>query len=135
MPRIVFKFPITLEDLTKAAQEFECRSSHGIMNGCVAALDGWLCWICVPTPDEVEKVKPYFSGHYQCYGLNVQATCDADCQFTSLSVLCSGSTSDNKAFYTSHVYNLVHELPGGFFAVGDNAYTLSLTLLIILRSR
>jgi hypothetical protein len=45
-------------------------------------------------------------------------------------VLCPGSTSDNKAFYTSHVYNLVHELPDGFFAVGDNAYTLSPTLLI-----
>jgi hypothetical protein len=118
-----------LEDLTKAAQEFECHMSHGIMNGCVAALDGWLCRIHVPTP-EVEKVKPYFSGHYQCYGLNVQATCDADCRFTSLSVLCPGSTSDNKAFYTSHVYNLVHELLDGFFPVADNAYTLSPTLLI-----
>jgi hypothetical protein len=44
MPRIhaqlQIKFPIMLEDLTKAAQEFECHSSHGIMNGCVAALDG-----------------------------------------------------------------------------------------------
>jgi hypothetical protein len=91
------KFPIMLEDLTKAAHEFECRTSHGIMKGCVAALDGWLCQIHVPTTDEVKKVKPYFSGHYQCYGLNVQATCYADCRFTSLSVLCPGSTSDNKA--------------------------------------
>jgi hypothetical protein len=28
---------------------------------------------------EVIKVQSYFSGHYQCYGLNVQATCDASC--------------------------------------------------------
>ncbi len=119
-----------LEDLTKAAQEFECHMSHGIMNGCVAALDGWLCRIRIPTTDEVKKVKPYFSGHYQCYGLNVQATCYADCRFTSLSVLRPGSTSDNKAFYTYHVYNLVHELPDGFFAAGHNAYLLSPTLLI-----
>ena len=60
-PALQIKFPITLEDLTKAAQEFECHNSHGIMNGCGAALDGWLCWIHVPTADEVEKVKPYFS--------------------------------------------------------------------------
>jgi hypothetical protein len=39
-PALQIKLPIMLEDLTKAAQEFECRSSHGIMNGCVAALDG-----------------------------------------------------------------------------------------------
>jgi len=77
-----------------------------------------------------EGNRAYFSGHYQCYGLNVQATCDASCRFTSLSVLCPRGTSDSKAFYASRVYNLVQELPDGYFAVGDNAYTLSITLLI-----
>jgi hypothetical protein len=33
------------------------------MNGYVAALDGWLCHIHVPSVTEVEKVKSYFSGH------------------------------------------------------------------------
>lgn len=51
-------------------------------------------------------------------------------EFTSLSVLCPGGTSYSKAFYSSHIYNLVQDLPHGFFAVGDNAYTLSNTLLI-----
>jgi hypothetical protein len=58
------------------------------------------------------------------------ATCDASCRITSLSVVCPGGTSDSKAFYASRVYNLVQELPDGCFAVGDNAYTLSSTLLI-----
>jgi hypothetical protein len=62
--------------------------------------------------------------------LNVQATCDAFCRFTSLSVICPGGTSDSKSFYASNVYNLVSQLPDGFFVVGDNAYTLSHTLLI-----
>ena len=60
----------------------------------------------------------------------MQATCDASCRFTFLSVLCPGGTSDSKSFYASRVYNLVQELPDGYFAVGDNAYTLSSTLLI-----
>ena len=86
--------------------------------------------ICVPSISEVAKVKSYFSGLYQCYGLNVQATCDAQCRFTSMSVLCPGGTSDSKAFYASHVYNIVQELPGGFFILSDNACMLTSTLLI-----
>ena len=76
------------------------------------------------------QVKSYFSGHYQCYGVNVQATCDASCCFTSISVLCPGSTFDSKAFYTSHVYNLVQDLPDGCFVVGNNAWVLTSNLII-----
>jgi hypothetical protein len=75
-------------------------------------------------------VQSYFSGHYQCFRLNFQATCGASCQFTSLSVLCLGGTSDSKAFYTYQTYNSVQDLPDGFFVVGDNAYALPPTLLI-----
>jgi hypothetical protein len=87
------------------------------LNGCVAALDGGLCQIHVPLADEVKKVISYFSSHYQCYGLNAQATCDANSQFTSLSVLCPGGTSDSKAFYTSEVYNLVQNLSDGVLSL------------------
>ena len=79
---------------------------------------------------EVKRVQSYFSGHYQCYGLNVQATCDANCQLTSLYVLCPSGTSDSKAFYALQMYNLVEDLPNGFHVLGDNAYMLSPTLLI-----
>ena len=129
-PSLSINFPMTLSDLSRSAAEFKSISSHGVIDGCIAALDGWLCRIRVPSAKEVRKVTAYFSGHYQCYGLNVQATCDASCRFTSLSVLCPGGTSDSKSFYASRVYNLVQELPDGYFAVGDNAYTLSSTLLI-----
>jgi hypothetical protein len=101
-----------------------------VLNGCDGALDGWLCRIRVPSSSEVIKVQSYFSGHYQCYGLNVQVTCDASCRFTSLSVLCPGGTPDSKTFYASHTYNSVQDLPDGFFVVGDNAYVLSPMLLI-----
>jgi hypothetical protein len=97
-PGLSIKFPLILSELVNSAKDFCSISSHGIMNGCVAALDGWICRIWVPPANEVTRVKSYFSGHYQCYELNVQATCDASCHFTSISVLCPGSTSAIKAF-------------------------------------
>ncbi len=72
------KFP-ALEELHKSAHEFHQCSGEGVLNGCVAALDGWLCCIRIPSAQETNQVVSYFSGHYQCHGLNVQATCDANC--------------------------------------------------------
>jgi hypothetical protein len=77
----------------------------------------------------LQQVQSYFSGHYQCYGHNVPATCDANCRFTSLSVLYPGGTSDSKAFYASQSDNLVEYLPNGFHVISENAYVLSPTLL------
>jgi hypothetical protein len=129
-PQLKMKFPFTLLELHQTAAAFESHSTHGICNGCIGALDGWLCQVQVPSANEAKKVKEYFSGHYQCYGLNIQATCDASCSFTPLSVLCPGGTSDSKAFYSSRTYNLVEQLPEGFYVLADNAYCLSSTLLI-----
>jgi hypothetical protein len=75
-PSLSINFPMTLSDLSRSAAEFKSISSHGIIDGCIAALDGWLCRIRVPSAKEVRKVTAYFSGHYQFYGLNVQATCE-----------------------------------------------------------
>jgi len=75
-------------------------------------------------------VTSYFSGHYQCYGVNVQAACNAKCHFTYLSVQCPRSTGDSKAFFGSSLHNFIGSLPTGFFIVADNAYMLSDHLLI-----
>jgi hypothetical protein len=44
-PPLTIKFPVQLGDLFQSASEFESLSSHGLINGCVGALDGWLCQI------------------------------------------------------------------------------------------
>jgi hypothetical protein len=67
-PVLSIKFPITLAELSKSVTEFNLISSHSIMKGCVAS------HIHVPSTTEVKKSNPFFSGHYQCYELNVQAT-------------------------------------------------------------
>jgi hypothetical protein len=40
-------------------------------------------------------------------GTQYQATCDANCHFTSLSDLCPGRTSDSKAVYASQAIHIV----------------------------
>jgi hypothetical protein len=84
----------------------------------------------VPSQKETFNVGSYFSGHYQSYGVNVQATCDCNSHFTSISVLCPGGTGDSKAYAASCLHSYVSNLPFGFYLVADNAYTLSDMLLI-----
>ena len=83
-----------------------------------------------PMLKNTSNITSYFSGHYQCYRLNVQATCDLCCHFTLVSVLCPGGTGDSKAFSGSTLYDFIQGLPAGFYMIADNAYTLSEHLLI-----
>ena len=84
----------------------------------------------VPSATETANIASCFSGHYQCSGVNVQARCDAKCRFTYLSVRSPGGTGDSRAFYGSSLKDFLDEIPRGFYAVGDSAYTLSSSLLV-----
>jgi hypothetical protein len=83
---LAIKFPTERDDLKKVALDFQEKSSNGMLDGCVAALDGWLCRIKVPSATETANIASYFSGHYQWSGVNDQAICNAKCRFTYLSV-------------------------------------------------
>ena len=65
-------FPRTSLEIERAALGFKSISLHGIMDGCVAAMDGILIKIRTPPTSQVGNVKAFFSGHYQAYGVNVQ---------------------------------------------------------------
>ncbi len=129
-PELAIKFPTLEKDLKLAALAFKAKSHGGMLNGCIAALDGWLCRIKVPTMHDTMNRGSYFSGHYQCHGLNVQAACDAKCRFIFLSIRCPGGTGDSKAFYGTRLDTFLKSSGHGYYAVADNAYTLSATLLI-----
>ena len=64
--------------------------------GCLSAIDGWLC--TTEKPSDVLNPIEFCSGHYQRYGLNVQAMCDANLRFSYISVAASGGTNDSRAF-------------------------------------
>ena len=69
---LAYKFPTTPMEVERAAQDFKAISSHGVMEGCVAAMDGILIKTITPAKSQVGNVRAFFSGHYQHYGINVQ---------------------------------------------------------------
>jgi hypothetical protein len=97
-PQLSLEFPMDHGELKRVALEFQGKSSFGVTDGCVGALDGWLCCIKVPIGREASNISSYFSGHYQCYGINVQAVSDSRCRFIYLSCRSPGGTGDSRAF-------------------------------------
>ena len=124
-----FCFPMTDQELKLEAACFNAKSTDRFMAGCIGCIDGWLCPIRAPSQREAGNVNAFFSGHYQCYGLNVQAVCDHRCRFTYAAIANPGSSSDLRAYDKCALKRIVDGLPIGYFIAGDNAYPLSEHLL------
>ncbi len=63
--------------LQELANKWSSKSTaFGLFPNCLGAIDGWLPW--TKMPQDVSNQVDYFSEHYHCYGLNVQAMCDSD---------------------------------------------------------
>ncbi|KUF93215.1 hypothetical protein AM588_10009113 [Phytophthora nicotianae] len=129
-PELQLEFPTSEPAQRHAVKAFERLSSSRIMKGCVGAVDGWLCPIRVPPKKEVSRVRSFFSGHYQRYGVNIQACCDHLSRFTAVTCSSPGGTGDAVAFLKWRLSAIVKNLPKGLYIVGDNAYTNTNQLLI-----
>ena len=119
---LVIEFPSTQEQCLNLAEKFENVSYQGVFKNCVGAVDGYLLSIATPRKSDAKNVRSYFSGHYQRYGLNVQACCDADCRFTFLGIGGPGVTNDRQGVKESGLYAKIQQLPLGFVCVADCAY-------------
>jgi hypothetical protein len=108
---------------------FSTISTDGVINGCVGCIDGLLVKIRTPQPSETGHVKSYFSGHYQLYGINIQAVCDHNCRFVNVSCAAPGGTNDIRAYQQTPLPNLIEQMPLGLYIVGDNAYVCTDRLL------
>ena len=78
--------------------------------------------IITPTKKTAKNVRSYFSGHYQKYGVNIQACCDAECRFTFLGLGGPGVTKDRTGMKQSGLFDKVESLPPGYVCIGDCAY-------------
>jgi hypothetical protein len=119
---ISVKFPSTAEECGNLAAGFEKISHRGVIKNCVGVLDGYLLAITTPRKNEAKNVRSYFSGHYQKYGVNIQACCDAQCRFTFLGIGGPGVTKDRNAIKESGLNDKVELLPHGYVCIGDCAY-------------
>jgi DDE superfamily endonuclease len=120
-------FPRTKEECASAALEFRSISWKGAIKNCVGAIDGYLLSINLPPPTDTANVTGFFSGHYQRYGINVQACCDSQCHFTFFALSAPGSWNDRIAVKVKDVNGvslsgLVESLPSPYVCIADAAY-------------
>lgn len=100
------------------ARGFSQKSTYPfVFQHCVEAIDGLL--IRIQCPKYELDQRNFFSGHKMEYGLNLQASCDAQCRFVNASLCCPGSANDINAYGASHLPARYEEYPYPYFVVGN----------------
>ena len=84
MDELTINFLLLMAEYRAAAAGFANISFQSPIANCIGLLDGYLVAINTPPSLVVGNVQSYFSGHYQHYGVNVQAICDNFCHFAYL---------------------------------------------------
>jgi DDE superfamily endonuclease len=127
------KFPQTANEACEAALGFKSISRNGCIKNCVSVIDGYHLQIQTPSKKEVKNVRSFFSGHYQTYGVNVQAACNHHCQFTFIGVAGPGVMGDRDAVKMCSLSKMIENLPGLYCVIGDCAYNSTEHLVPIYR--
>ena len=91
-PELEIKFDLHEDTLVNTASGFNKLSTYNLFSHCVGAIDGLA--IKITCPKGVMNQSGYYSGNKKSYTLNMQAVCDSNCLFTSVSVKHIGSTND-----------------------------------------
>jgi hypothetical protein len=120
---LLVRFPTTTEECEAAAAGFRSVSSNQAIDTCVCVVDGYHCEIIMPSKKEAKNVRSFFSGHYQTYGVNVQAACDHNCRFVFLGLAGPGVMGDRDAIDQIPLGEMIENLPGLYCVIGDCAYT------------
>jgi hypothetical protein len=127
------KLTETSEECELAASGFWSISCKEVIPNCVGLLDGSLLKIDTPRKRKALNVKSYYSGHYQCNGVNIQAIVDHHCQFTYSAVAAPGSTGDNDAINQISLASNFAALSMGYCIIADAVYTAMLVLINWIR--
>ena len=121
-PSLAIRWPKGNAEVNQIVAGFTGISDDGVIDNCGGVLDGYLARIRVPVKSVVGNVRSYFSGHYQCYGLNLQAVADHHSRFLYLAVAAPGVTADRCALQQCDLNDLIESLPMGICIIGDAAY-------------
>ena len=111
------------------------KHSHGVINGCIGAIDGWIVKIVRPSMVRDKVVNPgsYFS-RKGFFGINVQAIVDKKKRILYRNIRSRGAEHDSTAFKNSPFYEWIMTnwsalAQKGYYFIGDSAYALKSFLL------
>jgi DDE superfamily endonuclease len=120
-PMLAITWPATESQLRQSAAAFhQIATEHVVFKHLISAMDSMLVWTIQPA--HVPNPRSYFSGHYECFGLNLQAVCDALLCFIYAGIGGPGATPDVTAFCTLTINEMVEHLSDPYYVVGDAAY-------------
>jgi len=80
--------------------------------------------IKVPSKSATGNLKAYFSGHYQTYGINIQAACGHQCRFVYAALAAHRGSNDIAAYRKTQFSQMFQKLSLRKFVIGDNACVL-----------
>ena len=110
------------------ADGFKSKSGAGF-DCCAGAIDGILIWTHQPSKKDCELTKvgqrKWYCSRKGKYGINLQAVCDHEYRFRSITMLYGGSSSDLLSFEASNLRTRLQQegfLKKGLCIFGDNAY-------------
>jgi DDE superfamily endonuclease len=107
-------FPLTHAEIHSSQSKFQAISSNSVISGCIGAFDGLLIVVKSPSmKDSSNNPSSYYSGHYCCHVLNVQAICDASCHFSFFAVAAQGKSSDQAVIECTALLMALDDLPLG----------------------
>lgn len=95
-------------------------STNHVFDRVIAAADGLFVRCKAPTAAEAANVISYYSGSKSGYGINVQAMCDDNMRFCSVSTISPGSTNDWVAWNRSSLPAAVAALPASYYIIGES---------------
>ena len=119
--------------MSEVAMQFT-NASHGVINGCIGALDGWVVKIIKPSrKDGIFNAQSFYS-RKGYFAVNVQAIVDKKKRVLFRSIMSRGAEHDSTAFKNSSLYNWLIQnwqtlARKGFYFIGDSAYSLKSFLL------
>ena len=108
------------------------KAASDYWDGCLMAIDGWVCQTRKPTKDEVFDVNK-FRNRYGIWGFVVLAGCDAKTKFCMWSCVSSGSTNDIVAWNHSKLKQEYYDkgkIPPKYFFIGDEAFSCNEQFLV-----
>ena len=117
-------------ELQRRSVHFMERSSHELFKYCTGAIDGLAIHIRAPSNTEVMNQSRFFSGSKKKYCMNMQGVCDAQCRFLAVTCKHVGSTNDAVAYVQGSLKELCESQQFPYHWNGDNAYTLSESMMI-----
>ena len=132
-------FPNGVDECARLASGFRLKSENECIGNCVGAVDGYLLSIETPSKEEAGNVRSYFSGHYQKYGINVQAMCDSNCVFRYFAISAPGSCNDRVAIKEKtkgvSLFSLIQQLPDKYVVIANAAYDATEHIVPIFLAR